>query len=269
MTTLPISPRLRSMLRPNGRCLAVAIDHSMINGPIRGLEDPPALIERLIDAGADILMVSYGTLRRYGHLMRGRIPVIARIDGGPSVRTAAWREYDDWRLMYDVEDLAALGADAIVVMHFVGAPVEMDTLQNLANAAAQCQRAGLPLLVEALPCPHPNIPNIFDADAIGLAARIAVEYGADFIKTTYSGDVDSFRRVVAGATVPVLVLGGERMDSDRAVLELVHGATTAGASGIVMGRNIWQSANPARMVTALRAIIHDGATVDTALAQLG
>jgi len=268
MSTLPVPPRLRSILRPDGRCLAVAMDHSMIHGPIRGLEDPPALIERMIAAGADVLMVSYGTLRRYGHLMRGRIPVIARIDGGPSVRTGTWREYEDWRLMYEVEDVAALGADGIVVMHFVGAPVEMDTLQNLADAAAQCQRAGLPLLVEALPCPHANIPNLFDPEVIGMAARIAAEFGADFVKTTYSGDIDSFRRVVTGATVPLLVLGGERMDTDQAVLELVYGATEAGAAGIVMGRNIWQSSDPVRMVRALRAIIHDGATVEAGLAQL-
>jgi fructose-bisphosphate aldolase, class I len=258
---LPIPPRLRSILQADGRVLTVAMDHSMVQGPVRGLERPEQLIEQMIEAGADALLVSYGTLRRFGHLMRGRVQVIARVDGGPSIRTGTWREYDDWRLLYDVEDLAALGADVAIVMHFVGAPVEVDTLQNMATAAAQCQRSGLPLMVEALACPHPNIPNIFEPAAIALAARIAAEYGADIVKTTYSGDVDSFRTVVESATVPLLVLGGERMGDDRSVLELVHGATTAGAAGIVMGRNIWQSSDPARMVRALRAIIHDGASV--------
>lgn len=256
MTALTIPHRLGGILKADGRCLTVAMDHGMVQGAIRGLEDPARLIARMIDAGADALMVSYGTLKRYGHLMRGRVPVIARIDGGPSVRSANWREYDDWRLLFDVEDAAVLGADAVVVMHFVGAPVEMDTLQNMTTAVAQCQAAGLPLLVEALPCPHPNIPNIFDPEMISLAARIAAEYGADFVKTTYSGDAESFSRVVQGATVPVLVLGGERMDSDQAVLDLTTGAIRAGAAGIVMGRNIWQSSDPAAMVAALRDIIH-------------
>jgi class I fructose-bisphosphate aldolase len=260
--TLPIPPRLRNLLRPDGRCLTVAIDHSMVHGPIRGLEDPAGLIPKLIDAGADALLVSYGTLKRFGHLLRGRIPIIARVDGGPSVRTGTWREYDDWRLLFDVEDIAVLGADAAIVMHFVGAPVEMDTLENMAAAAAQCQRSGLPLLVEALPSPHPNIRDIFEPAVIAMAARIAAEYGADCVKTTYSGDPESFRQVVAGAGVPLLVLGGERMDSDRAVLELVHGATAAGAAGIVMGRNIWQSPNPAGVVRALSSIIHEGADVN-------
>jgi DhnA family fructose-bisphosphate aldolase class Ia len=268
MTTAPIPHRLRGILKADGRCLTVAIDHGMVHGPARGLENTDELIERMIDAGADALMVSYGTLKRSGQRLRGRIPVIARIDGGPSVRTGVWREYDDWRLLFDVEDAAALGADAVVVMHFVGAPVEMDTLQNMAEAVAQCQRAGLPLLVEALACPHPNIPDIFDPATIALAARIAAEYGADFVKTTYSGDPESFRQVVRGAAVPVLVLGGERMNSDRAALELTHGAVAAGAAGIVMGRNIWQAPDPAAMVRALRAMIHDGASVDAAAALL-
>ena len=266
MNMASIPPRLRGILKSDGRCLTVALDHGMVHGPARGLENPDELIGLLIEAGADALMVSYGTLKRSGHLLRGRIPVIARIDGGPSLHTGVWREYDDWRLLFDVEDAAALGADAVVVMHFVGAPVEMDTLQNMVEAVAQCQRAGLPLLVEALPCPHPNIPNIFDPAMIALVARIAAEYGADFVKTTYSGDPDSFRTVVRGATVPVLVLGGERMHTDRAALELTHGAIAAGAAGIVMGRNIWQAPDPAGMVRALRAIIHDSADVDAAVA---
>jgi fructose-bisphosphate aldolase, class I len=251
-----IPAKLRGLMKPDGKLLTVAIDHSMVHGPIQGLDDPAALIDTLIEAGADALMVSYGTLRRYGAHIAGRVPVIARVDGGPSVRTGTWREYDDWRLLFDVEEIAALGADAAVVMHFVGAPVEMDTLQNMATAAAQCQRSGLPLLVESLACPHPNIPNIFAPEAIGLAARIAAEYGADMVKTTYSGDLDSFRMVVRGATVPLLVLGGERMDSAQAVLDMVRGAMGAGAAGIVMGRNIWQSPDPAAMVRALAGIIH-------------
>jgi fructose-bisphosphate aldolase, class I len=68
--------------------------------------------------------------------------------------------------------------------------------------------------------------------------------------------------------VPVLVLGGERMNTDRVALDLTHGAVAAGAAGIVMGRNIWQAPDPAGMVRALRASIHDRASVDAAAALL-
>jgi len=265
---MTIPPLLRGILRADGRCLVVAMDHALSHGPARGLEDPAALIETMIASGADAIMTSYGVVKKYGHLIRPHVPIIMRIDGGPSLRTGTWREYDDYRLLYEVEDAAQLGASAVVVMHFVGAPAEMETLSNMAEAAAQCARAGLPLLVESLPCPHPNIRNIYDADMIAMAARIAAEHGADFVKTTYSGDVESFRRVVQAATVPLLVLGGERIDSDRATLELTYGAIAAGAAGVAIGRNIWQSPNPAGMARALAAIIHDGATADAATAML-
>jgi len=261
----PVPQHLRRILGSDGRCLMVAMDHALSHGPARGLEDPAPVIETMIAAGADAIMTSYGVVKKYGHLMRPYLPIIMRIDGGPSVRTGTWREYTDYRLLYTVEDAAQMGASAVVVMHFVGAPAEMETLNNLADAAAQCARAGVPLLVEALPCPHPNIPNLFDPEAIALAARIAAEHGADMVKTTYSGDVDSFRRVVDAATVPLLVLGGERIDSNRAVLELAHGSISAGAAGVAIGRNIWQSENPAGMVRALAAIIHNGTTVDSAI----
>lgn len=264
MSTL-IPQHLRGILGSDGRCLVVAMDHALSHGPARGLEDPARVIETLIAAGADAIMTSYGVVKKYGHLIRPYVPIIMRIDGGPSVRTGTWREYSDYRLLYAVEDAALMDASAVVVMHFVGAAAEMETLSNLADAAAQCARAGLPLLVEALPCPHPNIPNLFEPDAIALAARIAAEHGADIVKTIYSGDIDSFRRVVDGATVPLLVLGGERIDNNRAVLELTHGSISAGAAGVAIGRNIWQSANPAGMVRALAAIIHDGATVNSAI----
>jgi DhnA family fructose-bisphosphate aldolase class Ia len=244
------------------------MDHALSHGPARGLEDPAALIELMIASGADAIMTSYGVVKKYGHLIRPHVPIILRIDGGPSLLTGTWREYADFRLLYSVEDAAQLGASAVVVMHFVGAPAEMATLSNMAAAAAQCARTGIPLLVEALPCPHPNIPDIYAADAVAAAARIAAEHGADFVKTTYSGDPDSFRSVVQGATVPLLVLGGERIENDRAVFELTYGAIAAGAAGVAIGRNIWQSANPSGMVRALGAIIHNGASVDNAASLL-
>ena len=81
MNVASILPHLRGILKSDGRCLTVALDHGMVHGPARGLGNPDALIGQMIEAGADALMVSYGTLKRLGHLLRGRVAVIARIDG--------------------------------------------------------------------------------------------------------------------------------------------------------------------------------------------
>jgi DhnA family fructose-bisphosphate aldolase class Ia len=93
---------------------------------------------------------------------------------------------------------------------------------------------------------------------------VASEEGADFIKTWYTGDPDSFRRVIDYSLVPVLVAGGPKANNERDVLEMVRGAMDAGASGIAMGRKIWQSRDPAAMAGALAAIIRHGASVDQA-----
>ena len=97
---------------------------------------------------------------------------------------------------------------------------------------------------------------------------IGAELGVDFIKTTYSGDPASFRAVCEQVYVPIVVLGGSKSKDPRDLLDGIHGAMQAGASGVAVGRNIWRYPEPVKMTAAIAAIIHDGATVDTALEHL-
>jgi DhnA family fructose-bisphosphate aldolase class Ia len=120
-------------------------------------------------------------------------------------------------------------------------------------------------MAEMLPGGFENPRELWTPEKIADACRIGAELGADFIKTAYTGDVDSFARVVEQVYVPIVVLGGTRTEEPRDLLELVHGAMQAGACGVACGRNIYQWEEPTRMVQALAAIIHDGASVDAAL----
>ena len=119
-------------------------------------------------------------------------------------------------------------------------------------------------MVEALPCPCERIPDPNDADAMASACRIGFEHGADVLKTYATGSAESFRQVTASCPAPVLIAGGPKMDSERAVLQVVRDTLDAGGQGVVFGRNIWQSPEPARMIQALRHLIHDDGTVDEA-----
>jgi DhnA family fructose-bisphosphate aldolase class Ia len=101
-------------------------------------------------------------------------------------------------------------------------------------------------------------------EKVAAAARVASETGADFIKTFYTGDKKSFKVVLDNCSVPVLILGGPKIDTDRAILELVHDAMDAGAAGITMGRNIWGHANIGGITAALSEIIHNDASVESA-----
>src|SRR5262249_31428879 len=105
----------------------------------------------------------------------------------------------------------------------------------------------------------------YAVDDLRVAVRVASEEGADIIKTWYTGDPVSFRKVLDYSLVPVVVAGGARDGSDRAVLEMVHGAMAAGACGGAMGRKIWQAVDPVRLVNAVSAVIRRGASVEDAL----
>ena len=257
-----------SIVAADGRALIVAMDHARTNGVIQGLEDPGAVIDTMVAAGADGIMTTFGVVKKYRERLIGRIPTTLRLDGGPSLYREDWLAYTEWSLLHSVEDAVRLGVDAVVLMAFVGIPVELETYRIVAKVAGECYQAKLPVLVEALPCRSERISDDKAADAMASAARLGFEHGADYIKTYYTGTPESFRHVVDNCPVPTLIAGGPRMNSVEATLQVVHGALSAGAAGVVFGRNIWQNPNPAGMVRALQSLIHANSSVADALAEL-
>ena len=253
-----------SRFDPQRKQLVVAMDHGRTLGEVEGLEDPGRVIDTVIEAGADAIMTSYGVVKRYRESLIGRIPTILRLDGGPSRYREDWLKYSEWTLLHTVEDARALGVDGVCTMVFMGGAVELETLEITAAVAGECLRDGLPLMVEALPCPSERIPDPTDAEAMASACRLGFEHGADVLKTYATGSAESFARVTASCPAPVLIAGGPKMGSERAVLQVVRDTLDAGGRGVVFGRNIWQSPDVAKMVKALRHLIHDDGAVEQA-----
>jgi class I fructose-bisphosphate aldolase len=250
------------------KALVVALDHARALGVVEGLEDPGKTLEEVIDAGADGIMTTYGVVKKYRDEIISRVPTFMRLDGGPSIYREDWLKYTEWSLLHSVEDARDLGVDGVCVMCFIGGEVELRTFEIVARVASDCRADGLPVMVEALPClALQRIPKPVSPDAMASAARIAFEHGADILKTYYTGTPEGFRTVTQNCPVPTLIGGGPKMDSERAALEVVHGAMLGGAKGVVFGRNIWQSRNVHGAVSALRAVIHSGASVDEALSE--
>lgn len=258
-----------SLLASDGRALIVAMDHARTHGHIAGLEDPGKVIDAVIDAGADGIMTSFGIVKRYRNQMIGRVPVTMRLDGGPSLFREDWLANTEWSLLHTVEEARMLGVDGVCLMLFMGIPVELQTMEIVAEVAGDCMRANMPLMVEALPGKSERIPDPLDSMAMAAACRLGFEHGADYLKTYYTGSVEGFRKVVENTPRPVLIAGGARMDTPLAMLQVVEGALEAGAVGVVFGRNIWQSPNPAAVVRALRAVVHEGATAADAAGMIG
>jgi fructose-bisphosphate aldolase, class I len=248
------------------KALVVALDHAQAYGVVEGLEDPGKVLDEVMEAGADGILTSYGVVKKYRNRILGRVPLFMRLDGGPSMYRQDWLKYTEWSLLHSVEDAQNFGVDGVCVMCFLGGEVELRTFEIVARVASECGVSGLPVMVEALPCLDlQRIPKPLSPDAMASAARIAFEHGADLLKTYYTGTPEGFRVVTKNCPVPTLIGGGPKMDTERAALEVVHGAMQGGAKGVVFGRNIWQSRNIQGAISALRAIIHSGVSVDQAL----
>lgn len=249
--------------------LVVAMDHARAMGAVAGLDDPGRVIDTVIENGADAIMTSFGVVKRWRERLVGRVPVFLRLDGGPSLTKEKWLENTEWSLLHTLDEVDALGVDGVCLMYFMGAPCEMRTLEIVAEVCNECLKDEVPVMVEALPCPAPGIPDPLDAQMMADACRIAFEHGADIVKTYYPGTRDGFAKVVRGCPAPVLIAGGPKLPDDRAMLEMVADMIAAGGKGVVFGRNIWQHRDPGAMVRALKAVIHDGAAGREAAKMLG
>jgi putative autoinducer-2 (AI-2) aldolase len=180
------------------------------------------------------------------------VPIVLRVSGGTSILRELSRE----GLTVAVEDAIRLNAAAITLSIFVGAEGERTTLLNLAKLVDQGERYGIPVL--AVTAVGKEMTR--DARYLGLCCRIAAEIGAHFVKTYYC---EGFEEVVRSTPVPLVIAGGKKIP-ERQAIELAHDAIAAGARGVDMGRNIFQSDCPVGMIRAVRAVVHDGASVEDA-----
>ena len=160
-----------------------------------------------------------------------------------------------------MEEAIKLGADAVSIHVNVGNGTEREMLADLGAVARQAREWGMPLLAMMYPRGE-KIKDEYDPKVIMHVARLGAELGADIVKVSYTGSVESFQKVVAGCPVPVVIAGGPKMDSDRDILEMVKGSVDAGGAGISIGRNVFQHRNPSRMVGAMSLLVHENASVD-------
>lgn len=254
---MPTTRRLNRIFQPDSRALIVATDHGMISGP--AIPNLAETLPQMISGGVDAVMASYGTATRFARQL-ARVGLVLRIDGagtvlGPMDGPGAQ--------FYTVEDALRVGADALCVTTFPGTPHEEATLETLARVIRKAHRWGLPVMAEMVPGGFDSGPELRTLHSINVAARVAAELGADWVKIPY---VDGFETVIQSCYVPVVVLGGPHQDDPTDTLAMVKAGMQAGAMGGTIGRNIWQSASPKGMAAALAAIIHQDASVEEALA---
>ena len=249
--------------RNTGKAVIVPMDHGVSAGPIMGITNMKRAMSQVADGGANAVVVHKGIVAR-GHRKSGPdMGLIVHLSGSTSLSP----EPNAKTLVCTVEEAIKLGADAVSVHVNIGNGHEKEMITDLGNVAYTASGWGMPLLAMIYPRGE-RIKDEYDQAAIKHAARLGAELGADMVKVSYTGNPDSFSKVVEGCHVPVIIAGGPKMESEREILEMVKGAMEAGAAGISIGRNVFQHKNPTKIVAALSMIVHNNATVDEALESL-
>jgi putative autoinducer-2 (AI-2) aldolase len=222
----------------------LAIDHGYFQGPTTGLERIDLDIVPLLPY-ADTLMCTRGILRSLIPPTFGK-GIVIRASGGPSIL----KNLSNEEIAISIEEAVRLNVAAMAVQVFVGGEGETKSVHNLTRLVDMGNSAGIATLaVTAV-----GRELVRDARYLRLATRICAELGATYVKTYYCDD--DFETVTAQCPIPIVIAGGKKLPEKEA-LEMAYAAIQRGASGVDMGRNIFQSEAPAAMIQAVRKVVHD------------
>jgi fructose-bisphosphate aldolase / 2-amino-3,7-dideoxy-D-threo-hept-6-ulosonate synthase len=250
----------RIMNRNSGRTIIVPLDHGITLGPIPGLTDMTKAIARVVNGGANAILMHKGMVKA-GHRGEGKdVGLIIHL----SASTVLSPDPNDKVMVCTVEEAVRLGADAVSIQVNLGAPTDSRMLRILGAVAKSCRDWGMPLLT-MMYTRGEGIANQFDVKYVKHAARVGAELGADIVKVNYTGSTESFQEVVAGCPVPVVIAGGEKMETDEELLVMVQESLEAGGCGVSIGRNVFQHEDPTAIIQAIDLLVHENKSIEDAM----
>ena len=245
--------------RDSGKIVIVPMDHGITMGPIRGLENMKETVAKMVDGGANAIVLHKGIVKA-GHRGRGKdVGLVIHLSGSTSISPDPNTKVP----VCTVEEAIKLGADAVSVHINLGAEWDADMLAYLGEVSNLCQDWGMPLLA-MMYTRGKKVTSEFDVKFVKHAARVGAELGADIVKVNYTGSPESFREVIEGCPVPVVIAGGEKVETDDEILKMVVGAMSAGAAGVSIGRNAFQHERPEKIVRAIGKVVHEGVSAEEA-----
>ncbi len=250
--------------RNTHRTIIVPLDHGVSVGPIQGIEDLRNTVNKVAEGGANAVLMHKGIPRR-SHRGSGRdIGLIIHLSASsnlspfPNAKT----------LVGTVEDAIRIGADAVSVHLNLGDETERFMLSEIGRMSSSAESWGMPLLAMVY-ARGPKVRSEYDPAVVKHCARLAEEIGADVVKVPYTGDIDTFREVVEGCAIPVVIAGGPKMEDQKDILQMAYDSISAGGAGLSVGRNIFQAPDPTRLVRALNGIVHENWSVEQGMEFLG
>ncbi len=253
----------RIMDRASAKTVIVPMDHGVTLGPMPGLVDMRQTINAMAVGGANAIVIHKGLVEA-GHRRGGKdVGLIIHL----SASTSMAPDPNAKVLVCCVEEAIKLGADAVSIHVNIGAEDEKSMLRDFGLVAKEAAIWGMPLLA-MMYMRGPKVKNGYDVNVVKHAARVGAELGADIVKVPYTGSPETFREVVEGCFVPVVIAGGEKMETDQDILEMVKGSVMAGGAGVSIGRNAFQHREPEKIVRIIKKIVHNGFTVEDGLKEL-
>ena len=258
MSTIGKSVRMERIFNRNtGNAIIIPMDHGVGAGPISGLTNLQEAVNRVAEGGANAVLGHMG-LSKHGHRGYGHdVGLIIHL----SASTSLALDPNHKVLVTTVEEAIKVGADAVSVNINIVALDEFEMLQGLGYVAGKCDEWGIPLLAMMYPRGK-KVRSEYDVDVVKHAARIGAELGADIVKTNYTGNPETFKEVVNGCPVPVIIAGGPKLVSVMELLEMIEGSLEAGGRGVAIGRNVFQAEDPTGLVRRISKIVHEGMTAE-------
>ncbi len=242
--------------RKTHRTVIVPMDHGITAGPISGLIDLRATVDKVAEGGANAVLGHVG-LPLHGHRGYGKdIGLIIHL----SASTKLGPDPNHKVLVTRVTDAIKIGADAVSVHINIGADDEAEMLTDLGRVARTCDQWGIPLLAMMYPR-GPKVESEHEVEYVKHAARVGAELGVDMIKTNYTGSPETFKEVVQGCQIPVVIAGGPKMGTEHELFEMIYDAIQVGAAGVSIGRNVFQADNPILLLRKISKLVHEGYTV--------
>src|SRR6185312_6695444 len=237
--------RLARTFNPqSGRTVMLAVDHGYIMGPSAGLERIDLQIVPLLPQ-CDALFCTRGILRSVIPADSQK-PMVLRASGGANVVSA---DLSNEEIAMDMDDAVRLNASGVGIQVYIGSEFETRNIHNMTKLVDAGIRAGMPVM--GITAVGKNMKR--DAQYFRLACRIIAELGAQYVKTYYVDE--GFETVTSSCPVPIVMAGGKKL-AELDALTMAYNAVQQGAAGVDMGRNIFQSAAPQAMISAINAVVH-------------
>ena len=250
----------RILDRESKRTIIIPMDHGLSVGTIKGLENMARMVDKVAIGGANAVLMHSGMVGA-GHRQSGKdIGLIIHLSGATNLAPDPNRKV----IVCSVERAIKMGADACSIHINIGADDEPEMLRDAYQIVESCRTWGVPLIAMMYPR-GAKIQDEHNPEVVNIAVRAGAEIGADIVKTNYTGDVESFKEIVDGVDIPVIIAGGPKMDTTKDLLEMVYDSVQAGGSGVAFGRNVFQAENPTELVKAIAKIVHQEYSVKEVL----